>query len=64
MVNKVFRADTGHKGDCLREGIFKTLILSRFCRVFDHFTITWAPGGAKIISPLANCFKGSKEEIE
>ena len=62
--NSVFNAATGQRGDAPREGIFKTFILSGDWRVLDHLMMTWAPGGAKMISPLANCLRGSYEEIE
>ena len=34
-----------------------------FWIVFDHFMIRWARNSEKVISALANCLEGSKEEV-
>ena len=63
MAKRTWRADTGHKGELLMEGIFRILSLFFSCKVLDHFTRTRAPGGAKMISALASCSRGLNLEI-
>ena len=36
------------------------IILQDLAEVFDHFITMWAPGCAKITSPLARCCNGLK----
>ena len=51
LESNFLTAATGHKGDLPRDGIFKTLTLSLFCKVLDHFTKRLIPGGAKYDVP-------------
>ena len=55
---RIFRALTGQMGNEPRFGILRILRELFICKVLDHLRIMWAPGGAKMTSPLANCFKG------
>ena len=60
IAKMTFKAVTGHNGERPREGIFKIFTVFLDWRVLVHLTRMWAPGGAKKISPLANCSKGLK----
>ena len=56
---RTLSADTGHRGEDGRDGIWTTWCLEEDCMDLAHFTITWAPGGPKIISPRVKLRVGS-----
>ena len=56
-----FNAETGQRGEEGRRGIWTTWWEDALCMALAHFTIIWAPGGAKITSLLKKWRVTSKE---
>ena len=58
------RALTGQIGEEPKDGILMSLNELFIWIVLDHFRRTWAPGGAKNMSPWANCLRELKVDME
>ena len=64
VERRTFKADTGHKGEGERRGIWITWNFEESCLALAHFTVMWAPGGPNMMSPLRKWHLGSKTEAE